>query len=407
MPSLCLNMIVKNESHIIVQTLDNLCKYFDLDYWVISDTGSSDNTIEIIQNFFKNKGIDGEIHQHEWQNFCHNRNLALDACKDKADYILFFDADDLIEGELQVPVLELDDYYFNMANADKSLKYPRQLIIKNNGKFRWRGVLHEVLYPMVDLGQINSSHVLGEYLILSRRLGARNHNPDKALHDAQMLEKAFIEGNETEVFLARYAFYCAQSYMDYSQKHEEYIEQSIDWYRKRIAFKTVDQGFDDEKYVSYEVMGLQYERLQQYQEAYQAWQNAIELDPLRAECWYHLARSHHWRKNFNLAYCFAKQAIDIKLPEGVRIFLKNDIYHFWCIYEMCALAWSVQKFEESYQYFKKLIKLAPVQLIDTLEPILSDFKPYMDQDIYANVIELERDFENINRLELFKKIAFK
>ena len=53
MTTLCLNMIVKNESHIIEETLENLCQYFSLDYWVISDTGSTDNTIEIIENFFK------------------------------------------------------------------------------------------------------------------------------------------------------------------------------------------------------------------------------------------------------------------------------------------------------------------------------------------------------------------
>ena len=54
-PTLCLNMIVKDESHIIKKTLINLCEKFKFDYWVISDTGSSDNTVEIIENFFKEK----------------------------------------------------------------------------------------------------------------------------------------------------------------------------------------------------------------------------------------------------------------------------------------------------------------------------------------------------------------
>ena len=38
---LCLNMIVKNEAHIIKETFDNLLKYLPIDYWVISDTGST------------------------------------------------------------------------------------------------------------------------------------------------------------------------------------------------------------------------------------------------------------------------------------------------------------------------------------------------------------------------------
>jgi glycosyltransferase involved in cell wall biosynthesis len=52
---ICLNMIVKNEAHVIAHTLDNLCKYINFTYYVISDTGSTDNTIEVINNFFNEK----------------------------------------------------------------------------------------------------------------------------------------------------------------------------------------------------------------------------------------------------------------------------------------------------------------------------------------------------------------
>lgn len=53
--SICLNMIVKNESSIIENTLNNLCSYIKFTYWVISDTGSTDDTPSIIINYFKKK----------------------------------------------------------------------------------------------------------------------------------------------------------------------------------------------------------------------------------------------------------------------------------------------------------------------------------------------------------------
>ena len=110
--TLCLNMIVKDESHIIEETLENICQHFKIDYWVISDTGSSDQTVQIIEQFFANKGVQGEFVHEPWQNFSHNRNMALNACLGKSDYILFFDADDSVQGNLDLPHLEKDAYFF-------------------------------------------------------------------------------------------------------------------------------------------------------------------------------------------------------------------------------------------------------------------------------------------------------
>jgi glycosyltransferase involved in cell wall biosynthesis len=51
----CLNMIVKNEAHVICETFDNLLKFIPFDYWVISDTGSTDNTQNLICEYFSKK----------------------------------------------------------------------------------------------------------------------------------------------------------------------------------------------------------------------------------------------------------------------------------------------------------------------------------------------------------------
>ena len=81
--TICLNMIVKNESAIIRDTLENIISHVPLDYYVISDTGSNDNTADIIKQFFDEKGIQGEIHHDEWVNFAHNRNCALQHAQGK------------------------------------------------------------------------------------------------------------------------------------------------------------------------------------------------------------------------------------------------------------------------------------------------------------------------------------
>jgi len=96
-------IICKNEAHIIKETLENLCKYINFSYYVISDTGSTDGTQEIIKSFFKSKNIKGNLYEDEWKDFGYNRSLALKYAFNKTDYILIFDADDKIYGNLIIP----------------------------------------------------------------------------------------------------------------------------------------------------------------------------------------------------------------------------------------------------------------------------------------------------------------
>ena len=114
-PLLCLNMIVKNESHIIKNTLTNLLKKVKFDYWVISDTGSTDNTKELITEFFKEADIPGELFDDEWKDFGHNRTIALAHAFGKSKYLMVFDADDEIIGDFVLPDLTKDSYHFQFG----------------------------------------------------------------------------------------------------------------------------------------------------------------------------------------------------------------------------------------------------------------------------------------------------
>ena len=94
-PTLCLNMIVKNESKIIIRLLNSVVSLIDC--YCICDTGSTDNTKELISSYFENKNIPGKIVEEPFKNFCHNRNFALTSCLGMSDYILLMDADMVLE----------------------------------------------------------------------------------------------------------------------------------------------------------------------------------------------------------------------------------------------------------------------------------------------------------------------
>ena len=77
-PTICINMIVKNESKVILRALQSVLAIVDC--YCICDTGSTDNTIEIIEQFFREKNIPGKIIHEPFKDFAHNRNVALKAC---------------------------------------------------------------------------------------------------------------------------------------------------------------------------------------------------------------------------------------------------------------------------------------------------------------------------------------
>jgi len=280
-PFMCLNMIVKNESHIIKKTLTNILEKINIDYWVICDTGSTDNTREIIRDFFKEANIPGELHDDEWVNFSHNRNKAIEYAFGKSSYLFIFDADDEICGDLNLPIIydgnghktmEKDAYHLGFGDKNGT-QYVRILIVNNNRKgTRFEGVLHE--YLSVTKGS-SVGTIDGDYYLVSGRSGNRNKNPNKYLDDAIILEKAYYDALDKNDFLYnRYAFYCANSYYDAGK-----FEEAVKWYEI-----TTGLHIPSEKYYSCSRLFYCYRELGQIEKGLAALVNSFKYDKQRIEC---------------------------------------------------------------------------------------------------------------------------
>lgn len=213
--TICLNMIVKNEENNIKTCLENIVSYINIDYWVICDTGSTDNTMNIISEFFATRDISGKLIQDEWINFAHNRTVALEHAYNKTDYVLLFDADDKFEGTLSLPTRLTCDKYL-MKFGDNVFFY-RPCLISNKIKWEYIGILHEYLSSKDITMAITSGVIDGEYFINFGTHGCRSKNPNKYLDDALLLDDAYHDNSNTNIPTSiknRYAFYSANSYND-------------------------------------------------------------------------------------------------------------------------------------------------------------------------------------------------
>lgn len=326
MNKLCLSMIVKNESHIILECLKSV--YKEIDYWVIVDTGSTDNTKEIITNFFKEKNIPGELHERPWISFGHNRTEALELCKDKAQFAFMIDADDYLVGSLNfVPEPDVDGYIVRLGREEFS--WWRSQIFRVESGWRYVGVLHE--YAACDKPNPTLKRLEGDYRIVARTMGARNLNItpiEKYTKDAEVLEKAL----ETEPGNVRYQFYLAQSYFD-SQQFEK-AEQA---YKKRVEMG----GWPEEVFYSLYRIGICKAMTNQpWNDILEAFLEAHNSRPNRAEPLFHIAQIY--RMKFNkpaLAYLFAKMAAEVPYPSQDILFVPDIIYKFGILDEVAATAY--------------------------------------------------------------------
>lgn len=337
-------MIVKNETHIIRECLESVAPY--IDYWVISDTGSTDGTQELITKFFEEKGIPGELHQDEWKGFGHNRSLALRHCDGKADYAWMIDADDKIEGNFKFPKeMTADAYVIRMGRPEFS--WWRTQIFKVDSKWEYRGVLHE--YPACTS---NDKPILmkieGDYFLNARTLGARNVGitaVEKYTRDAEMLEAALVD----EPTNTRYMFYLGQSYFDSQQ-----------WEKAEKAYlqRAHAGGWAEEVYYSlYRVAICRAMMDKPWPEIQASFLDAFNARPIRAEPLYHIAQV--LRTKFNqpaAAFVFARTAAEIPFPKDDILFVANAIYDYAIFDELGATAFYAGKPEIGYLACKKLLE---------------------------------------------------
>ena len=317
-PTICLNMIVKDESPVIKRCLASVIPL--VDYWVIVDTGSTDGTQEIIKEFMKD--IPGELHEQGWVNFEHNRNQALQFAKGKGDYILLIDADEVLEfsKDFKLPQLE-KDFYFIDTHFSGTI-YKRVQLVNNHLDWKWTGVLHE----SIDSPQARSSDTLLGVVDVARPEGNRSQDPKKFSKDAQVLEKAL----ETDPHHTRYRFYLAQSYKDGGE-----YEKAIENYQKRVAM----QGFDQEVFWSLLQIGLMQEALKKPPaEVIESYKKAYAYRPSRAEPLYRLALYQRLQGNFEAAFEAASQGLSLKIPQDL-LFVENWIYEHGLLLEYSVAAY--------------------------------------------------------------------
>jgi glycosyltransferase involved in cell wall biosynthesis len=331
MKTICLGMICKNESLNIKQTLESVKSI--IDYWIICDTGSTDNTIAIIKETLKD--IPGELIQRPWINFGYNRSEVAILTKDKADYSLMLDSDfTIILDNFKKEDLICDKYEISIHWAGSI--FANHLLFNNKLNWKSVGVVHE--YWSAE--GIKTCEPLKTLYINHDRHGISR---PKGICDVKLLEQGIIdEPNNT-----RYHFYLANSYRDIGE-----YQKAIDMFKKRIVLNE----WDEEIFYSIYQIGYCYELMNDINKAKIAYLKAWEYRPSRAESLYRLAFMCRANKEYQQAYLFAKKGIEIPFSKDL-IFVNAPTYDYCLLFEMSIAAYWIGHYKEAIRLCKKIDRM--------------------------------------------------
>ena len=319
--TVCLNMIVKNEAPVIARCLTSVRPL--IDSWVIVDTGSTDGTQEIVRELLAD--LPGELIERPWRDFGSNRTEALQLARGRADYVFVIDADEVVEldADFRLPRLTADVYIVTIA-LDR-WTYPRRQLVRDALPWRYEGVLHE--YIVCE--QARSEAELKGIRTISYQDGSRSRDPNTYRRDALCLEEALIDDPDN----SRYVFYLAQSYRDAGDP-----ESALRHYRRRAEMP----GSREETWCALYQIALVKEALEHpWPEVLEAYLEAFELVPDRAEPLFRIGLRYQHRGQHALAHTFLARAMQIPPPGADRLYVERALYDYLLGIEYALAAFHV------------------------------------------------------------------
>lgn len=315
-PTLCLVMIVKNESKVIKRCLDSVKDY--LDYWVICDTGSTDGTQDLVRNYFEEKKIKGELLEHEWKNFGHNRTQAVQAAQGKADYLVLMDADFvMVVKDIEFKKSMICDNGY-MIRYEGNLDYRQMLLV--SGKYKWRyiGVTHE----FIDCPDIPKSRRNFDGFTIHHHADGGSRS-DKFERDIILLK----QGLRDEPNNLRYWFYLARSYDDLGK-----LNEAIDAYDKRISMKG---WIEEDYYARYQRATCMRRRGDSFEDVCHAFMEAYQFRSSRLEAIHDVVRMCRLKNKYKEGFRYGIRAFGTGYPSDI-LFVDKSI-HDWKFNDELAL----------------------------------------------------------------------
>jgi hypothetical protein len=328
-------IMVKNGG---AQFEDMLTKNISLiDRWTILDTGSTDNTIEIINKVLVGKKR-GKLFEEPFINFKESRNRCLDLAGASCKYTLFLDDTYTVEGDLRIFLHtvrgdQLSDS-FSLIIKSGDVEYGSNRLLKSATGLRYKFKIHEVIDDKNNLNIIipknNAIINDGRFDYMEERTMKRKELDLKLLYEE-------VEENPSE---PRNYYYLAQTY----NLLEKY-DLAYEFFLKRATY--TNSGFIQERIDAvFEAARLANFKLNKpWEECLNLYEKAFKIDESRPESQYFIGIHHHLKGHSKTAFQYFKKAFEIGYPVHCQYSLKPTLsFHFLPKF-LCRLCYEMKDYK--------------------------------------------------------------
>ncbi len=352
-------LMVKNEEPVMELTLQPLVDAGITDF-LIYDTGSTDQTIQVTQDFFiKNNITNFVIEQGDWVDFSTCRNRALELTEEyfpQAIFMLMLDAEWILHnGEQLLSYCQQEKnkeaalYFIKIIGMGLEFNHAR--LIRCNSNIKFVGKVHEVPNVLAD-GQIPADI----YFKLAPSYTGQQKSEKRWLQDKEMLLQEF----EQDPYNPRTIFYLAQTCFSLKD-----WESAAQYYQLRISMSE----HDEENFIAHMMLAKSYGFLGQEEKMVTTFLQAFAMRPYRAEPLLALADYYYQVKQYALAFVFAKYAVTMPYPHQESLPVDTYCYNFLRYDLVSAMAYIFHEYELGRQATLLALQADPdnIQLKENLK----------------------------------------
>ena len=295
-----------------------------IDKWTILDTGSRDETLDIIKRTLVGKK-NGELYEEPFTNFRDSRNRLLDLAGKSCKYIIMLDDTYIVEGDLRSFLNEtrgdqLSDSYTLYIKSEDTI-YGSNRIIKSETGLRYVHTIHEVISDKNNVNIVVPKEIVvindGRFDYMEKRTNDRKQLDLKLLFDE-------VVNNPHD---PRAYYYLAQTYNCLNDH-----ENTLKYFLKRAEFPNsgFHQEYVDALFEAARTMNFKLNR--PWSECEEMYNRCYMADPSRPEALYFIGIHYYLEggtPNIKIAYEKFKKAYEIGFPLHCQYSLKPTLcYHF-------------------------------------------------------------------------------